>query len=123
MTQAWVGSLAGEAGRNVAQGFSPVSMSSRGSAGPAIFCRRWLHRQRLKEIRCRSPQTWVRYTENMSRERASDPVIEAYKKDVDRTLLRENMKLDVEQRLRQLMELQKFAEELQRAGRALERRR
>jgi len=29
-----------------------------------------------------------------------DPVIEAYKKDVDRTLLRENLKLSVEQRLR-----------------------
>ena len=29
-----------------------------------------------------------------------DPVIEAYKKDVDRTLLRENLKLTVEQRLR-----------------------
>ena len=29
-----------------------------------------------------------------------DPVIEAYKKDVDRTLLRENLKLTVEERLR-----------------------
>jgi len=28
-----------------------------------------------------------------------DPVIEAYKKDVDRTLIRENLKLTVEQRL------------------------
>ncbi len=28
----------------------------------------------------------------------SDPVIEAYKKDVDRTLLRENLKLTVQQR-------------------------
>ena len=60
-------------------------------------------------------------TQNMFRERASDPVIEAYKREVDRTLLRENLKLDVEQRLHHLMELQKFAEELQRAGRALGR--
>ena len=45
-----------------------------------------------------------------------DPVIEAYKKDVDRTLLRENLKLTVEQRLRNLMELQKLSEELHRAG-------
>jgi len=52
----------------------------------------------------------------------SDPVIEAYKKDIDRTLLRENLKMSVEDRLRQLMELQKFAEELQRAGRAIRRR-
>jgi hypothetical protein len=49
----------------------------------------------------------------------SDPVIEAYKKDIDRTLLRENLKLSVEDRLRQLMELQKLAEELRKAGRAL----
>jgi len=46
-----------------------------------------------------------------------DPVIEAYKKDVDRTLIRENLKLTPDQRLRQLMELQRFAEELQAAGR------
>ena len=51
----------------------------------------------------------------------SDPVIEAYKKDIDRTLLRENLKLSVEDRLRQLIELQKFAEELQRAGRTIRR--
>jgi hypothetical protein len=46
-----------------------------------------------------------------------DPVIEEYKKHVDRTLLRENLKLTVEQRLRNLMQLQKLSEELQRAGR------
>jgi hypothetical protein len=48
-----------------------------------------------------------------------DPVIEAYKKDVDRTLIRENLKLTVEQRLRNLMELQKVAAELRRAGQKL----
>jgi hypothetical protein len=48
---------------------------------------------------------------------APDPVIEAYKKDVDRTLLRENLKLTVEERLRNLMRLQRFAEEMRRAGR------
>ena len=31
-----------------------------------------------------------------------DPVIEAYKKDVDRTLIRENLKLTPVQRLRKL---------------------
>ena len=45
-----------------------------------------------------------------------DPVIEAYKKDVDRTLIRENLKLSVEDRFRKLMELQRFAAELRRAG-------
>lgn len=31
-----------------------------------------------------------------------DPVIEAFKKDIDRTLLRENLKLTVEQRIRKM---------------------
>jgi hypothetical protein len=54
------------------------------------------------------------------RERATfepDPVIEAYKKDIDRTLLRENLKRTVEERLRDLMRLQRFADEWRRAGR------
>ena len=48
-----------------------------------------------------------------------DPVIEAYKKDIDRTLLRENLRLTVEQRFDNLMSLQDFAEELRKAGRKL----
>lgn len=47
-----------------------------------------------------------------------DPVIEAYKRDVDRTLLRENLRKTVEERLVALMELQRWADELKRAGRA-----
>jgi hypothetical protein len=46
-----------------------------------------------------------------------DLVIDAYKKDIDRTLLRESLKLTVEQRFEQLMELERFAEELRRAKR------
>jgi hypothetical protein len=49
---------------------------------------------------------------------APDPVIEAYKRDIDRTLIRESLKLTVEERLERLMRLQEFAEELRRAGRA-----
>ena len=45
-----------------------------------------------------------------------DPVIDAYKRDIDRTLLRENLKLTVEERFLNLMELQRFATELRRAG-------
>ena len=45
-----------------------------------------------------------------------DPVIEAYKKDVDRTLIQENLKLTVEERLRKLMELQDFAPEMRSAA-------
>ena len=33
----------------------------------------------------------------------SDPVIEAYKKDVDRTLLRENLKLTADERVRKMI--------------------
>ncbi len=47
-----------------------------------------------------------------------DPIIELYKRDVDRSLLRENLKLTVTQRFEKLMELQRFAEELRRAGKA-----
>ncbi len=53
---------------------------------------------------------------------ASDPVIEAYKKDVDRTLLRENLRKTPDQRLRDLVRLQAFAEELRAAGERARRR-
>lgn len=45
-----------------------------------------------------------------------DPVVEVYKKDIDRTLLRENLKLSVEQRFEKHMQFQRFAEELRQAG-------
>ena len=48
-------------------------------------------------------------------EHEPDPVIEAYKKGIDRTLIRENLKLTVEQRLDNLAALERFAEELRRA--------
>ncbi len=47
----------------------------------------------------------------------SDPVIEAYKKDVDRTLLRENLKLTVEERFVKFEQFWKYAQELREAGR------
>lgn len=34
-----------------------------------------------------------------------DPVIEAYKKDIDRTLIRENLKLTVAERFNEICEL------------------
>ena len=46
-----------------------------------------------------------------------DPVIEAYKRDIDRTLIRENLKRSIQERIEALVELQGFAEELRRAGR------
>jgi hypothetical protein len=50
-----------------------------------------------------------------------DPVIEAYKKDIDRSLLRENLRRSVDERFEMLMELQRFAEELARAGKKARR--
>jgi hypothetical protein len=51
----------------------------------------------------------------------SDPVVEAYKNDIDRTLIRENLKLTVGERFRKAiaiaMALARFADEMQRAGR------
>jgi hypothetical protein len=38
------------------------------------------------------------------------PTIEAYKKDVDRTLLRENLKLTTDERVRKMMSALRFAE-------------
>lgn len=49
------------------------------------------------------------------------PVIEAFKKDIDRTLIRENLKRSHEERLLRLMQLQEFAHELRHAGRRARR--
>ena len=48
----------------------------------------------------------------------SDPVIEAYKKHVDRTILRQNLKKTVEERLANLVALQRLAAEARRSGAA-----
>ena len=45
-----------------------------------------------------------------------DPVIEAYKKDVDRTLLRENSKLSPEQRSQKFLRFMEMVYEVRRAG-------
>ncbi len=46
----------------------------------------------------------------------ADPVVRAYMPGLDLTLIEENLRRTPEERLRRLMELQRFAEELQRAG-------
>jgi hypothetical protein len=53
---------------------------------------------------------------------APDPVIEAYKRDLDRSLLRENLKKSVEERVVALMALQRLAGEARRAGHAASHR-
>jgi hypothetical protein len=46
-----------------------------------------------------------------------DDIIELYKKDVDRTLLRDALKLTPDQRVRKLAELVRFTEAFREAGR------
>jgi len=46
-----------------------------------------------------------------------DDIIELYRKDVDPSLIRENLKKTPEERLLSLQSLQRAAEELHRAGR------
>ena len=50
-----------------------------------------------------------------------DAIIEIYMRSVDRSLIRENLRKTPDERVRALQELQRFAEELQQAGRALKR--
>lgn len=46
-----------------------------------------------------------------------DPVVELYKKDIDRSLLRRNLEKTPTQRILDLQELLRLAEEVRRAGR------
>jgi hypothetical protein len=50
-------------------------------------------------------------------EQLLDPVVAAYLKDVDRTLLRSNLRLSPEDRIRKLQDFVRFACELREAGR------
>ena len=49
-------------------------------------------------------------------ELACDPVVEAYKRDIDRTLLRQNLRRSVTERVANLSALQRLAAEARRAG-------
>jgi hypothetical protein len=54
---------------------------------------------------------------------AEDPLVDAYAKGVDRTLLRETLALSWDERARDLMALIRAAEELRRAGERIRARR
>ena len=60
------------------------------------------------------------YTRYMSAEHPGgltpDPVIELYKRDVDRTLLRENLRLTPQQRVEKLLAFMRGLERLQAAA-------
>ena len=51
-----------------------------------------------------------------------DPVIEAYKKDVDRTLIRENLRRTVDERLQGLIAMRDWVAETNRARKRARRR-
>ena len=53
----------------------------------------------------------------------ADPVTARYRRDIDRTLLRRNLGLTVDQRIRELVRLQAFDEEIRRAAAAAARTR
>ena len=63
------------------------------------------------------------YTVRMGNDASSgsDPVVAAYLKDVDRTLLRENLKLTPEERIRKLQDFVRLAVTLREAGRQIDR--
>ena len=58
---------------------------------------------------------------NQQPERPGDSTTEDYMNGVDRTLIRQNLRLSVTERFQQLMALQRFAAELQSAGREVQR--
>ena len=55
----------------------------------------------------------------MKTELYRDPVVEVYMRDVDRTLLRENLKLTYEQRALKHASALAMVQELRRAGQAM----
>lgn len=85
---------------------SVVARIERGQANPTIGTL-----ERLFEA------AGVELTMAVAPLQAGDPVVEAYKRDVDRSLLRENLKRDVTSRLRMNAELQAFAQEARTSGR------
>lgn len=54
---------------------------------------------------------------------SGDPVVDAYKRDIDRTLLRENLKRTPDQRIRALAKQQDFMREVRRATKRARRQR
>lgn len=68
-----------------------------------------------------APTSWSHDMADDLRRGWSDPVIEVYKRDVDRSLLRENLKRTYEERFLTLKQMQRFSAELRRAMREARR--
>jgi hypothetical protein len=52
----------------------------------------------------------------------ADPVIKAYEKGIDRSLVRENLRLSIQERLQNAQQLANAIEQLRDAGRVARRR-
>ena len=84
----------------------------------------WVHGLRTvaDDPRDGQPGSRPRYTDcRMSESVSRDPVIEAYKAGVDRTLIRERLARTPAERVEDLVALARFAEELREAGDAARR--
>ncbi len=77
----------------------------------------WIVLSWIEDVCAPGKPTYDEFMSDRPAELEPDPVIEWYNKKVDRAAIRENLKLTVEQRLDNLMRLQKLAEELRLAGR------
>lgn len=73
------------------------------------------YQRRVADVDAVGPRTGMHTNSDLPRE--PDPVIEAYKEHIDRTLLRENLARSPEERVRGLMALQRLADETAKAGR------
>jgi transcriptional regulator with XRE-family HTH domain len=107
--QAWL--TQGELARRAGTSQPAVARLERGSASPTLATLERLVRGAGFELRL-----------SLVPIAALDPLTEAYKRDVDRTLLRENLRKTVDERLRSLAEMQEFGRELERSVRARRKR-
>jgi transcriptional regulator with XRE-family HTH domain len=101
----------GELARRAGTSQPAVARLERGSASPTLATLERLVRGAGFELRL-----------SLVPIAALDPLTEAYKRDVDRSLLRENLRKTVDERLRSLAEMQEFGRELERSVRARRKR-
>ena len=96
----------GELARRAGTSQSAVARLERGTSSPTLATLERLVRGAGFELRL-----------SLVPRAVLDPLVEAYKRDVDRTLLRENLRKTVDERLRSLTEMQEFGRELERSVR------
>lgn len=102
-----------------AHGAGDQKLIERVTFRPRLAVGRTLKRARSSGTSSQAGPRSDEATRNPVDPRASiDPVVEAYKRHVDRSLLRENLKLTPDQRLRNLSAFMRSLQEVQAAGAA-----